>query len=79
MVTSFAMLAAMGFLVAAIWVLWHTHDIVNVLGWVTAFVGSFALWIGVFTSAKKMEVFAATAAYAAVLVVYIKLPEPKAS
>lgn len=41
------------------------------LGLVAAFTSVFAASVGILTSAKRQEMFAATAAYAAVLVVYV--------
>lgn len=67
------LLAAVAFLVAAIWTLWAvpTRLYVVKLGVLTAFVILFGMWISLATSATKSEIFAATAAYAAVLVVYV--------
>ncbi|KAI0523910.1 hypothetical protein F5B22DRAFT_592468 [Xylaria bambusicola] len=70
-VISFNMVAAIGFLIAAVWALWAIHDFITKLAAMTGFVVAFSLWVGLFTKAAKMEVFAATAAYAAVLVVYV--------
>lgn len=54
------------------WALWRLDDqMVKKLGTVTAFVVGFAVWLAFGTGLAKKEVFAATAAYAAVLVVYI--------
>jgi hypothetical protein len=64
-------LAAMGFLIAAVWVLWKVEDFTNKLRVLTGFVVAFALWFGFLTSATRTGVFAATTAYAAVLVVYV--------
>ena len=41
------------------------------LGMISAFTVLFALSVGVMTNSKRAEVFAATAAYAAVLVVFV--------
>jgi len=71
-VTVLQALISIGFLVAAMWALWRLgNDMVKKLGTVTAFVGGFGLWLAFCTGLAKREVFAATAAYAAVLVVYI--------
>ena len=45
-VTIISMTAAIGFLISAVWVLWHTHDFVNKLAWLTGFVVAFSLWVG---------------------------------
>ncbi|RMX98427.1 hypothetical protein D0867_12440 [Hortaea werneckii] len=44
------------------------------LGTLAAFTVAFAAFVGLLTTAKRSEVFAATAAYAAVLVVYVGKP-----
>jgi hypothetical protein len=54
-----------------VWALWEISYIVNKLAALTGFVILFALWVGILTNGSRMEVFAATAAYAAVLVVYV--------
>jgi hypothetical protein len=64
---------AVVFLVGATWALWgaeHTHFTVR-LAVLTIFVILFASWIGKATNASRAEVFGATAAYAAVLVVFV--------
>ena len=45
-----------------------------VLGMLSAFVTAFGLSVGLLTSARRAEVFAASAAYAAVLVVFVSGP-----
>ena len=70
-VTIFNMAAAIGFLISAVWVLWKIDNFEWKLGALTIFVVAFAVWVAVLTTATKMEVFGATAAYAAVLVVYV--------
>ncbi len=73
LVTLIELVAAVAFLIAAIWLLWRIPGELYVLklGVLTAFVILFSIWISYATSAQKSEIFAATAAYAAVLVVYI--------
>lgn len=57
------------------WALWREGDnFVHLLGTVTGFVGGFGLWLAFATGLQKRDVFAATAAYAAVLVVYVGAP-----
>jgi hypothetical protein len=85
-VTFFGTLASIVFLVGAMWALWAvdpsppdqalaTGTDLNTfrkkLGIVTGFVAAFALWVGILTNARRPEIFAAAAAYAAVLVVYV--------
>jgi hypothetical protein len=65
------MIAAIGWLIAAVWALWHTHKLENKLFYLSGFVIGFALWIALLTTASRMEVFGATAAYAAVLIVFV--------
>jgi len=57
----------------ALWAVKHEPDphFRPKMGLVTAFVTGFALWVGLLTNARRAEIFAATAAYAAVLVVYV--------
>lgn len=72
-VTFIGLVAAIAFLIAAIWVLWVIPERLFVvkLGVLTAFVILFGIWVNYATTATRSEVFAATAAYAAVLVVYV--------
>jgi len=53
------------------WALYKLTDMVTRLAIVSGFVGGFCFWLAVTTDIKKRDVFAATAAYAAVLVVYV--------
>lgn len=76
----------MGFLIGAVWVIWRVgiEDInpetkfMRKLGVLTAFAGLFGAWIAIFTSARRSEIFGATAAYAAVLIVFVGT-DPSAS
>ncbi|KAH6664963.1 hypothetical protein B0J14DRAFT_661073 [Halenospora varia] len=71
-VTFVGMVLAVGFLVGAMWVLWREgDDMIAKLATVTGFVVGFGIWVGFFTSAGRKEVITATAAYAAVLVVFV--------
>ena len=76
-VTFFTMLSALIFLVVAVWVLWilRKAEATVRLGVVTAFVVVFAAFLALFTSAKRSDIFATTAAYAAVLVVFLSQGE----
>jgi hypothetical protein len=66
------MVLAVLFLVGAMWALWREgENMVAKLATVTGFVVAFACWVGFFTSAQRKEVITATAAYAAVLVVFV--------
>ncbi|SLM38568.1 hypothetical protein LPUS_08827 [Lasallia pustulata] len=56
---------------AAIFVLYYVHDMVARLGAILAFSALFSLALAVFTKAKKVEIFAATAAFASVQVVFV--------
>jgi hypothetical protein len=72
-VTIFTLFVAIFFLVAAVWLLWlseRTHFTVR-LGVLTTFIILFGLWINFATTASRSEGFGATAAYAAVLVVFV--------
>ena len=55
----------------AILVLYYVHDMVQRIGLVIVFTTLFAMALAVFTDAKQVEVFSATAAFAAVEVVFI--------
>lgn len=74
-VTFLNLTVAMIFLVLATWILWIVEVRTKLfplrLAILTIFVLFFAIYIGYLTSAKRSEVFAATAAYAAVLVVFL--------
>ena len=75
------MLAAIGLLVVAVWVLSVVSDykLNNAtlystqveLAVMTGFIVFFAIWVEFFTAASRKEVFGAVAAYAAVLVVFV--------
>ncbi|CAN9400552.1 unnamed protein product [Alternaria alternata] len=68
---------SMGFLISAMWVLWRLKDdMIAKLATVTGFVVGFAAWLGFLTTAQRKDVIAATAAYAAVLVVFVSQQEP---
>ncbi|CAF9908903.1 hypothetical protein IMSHALPRED_007533 [Imshaugia aleurites] len=70
-VTLIGLVAAIAFLIAAIWTIWAIHPFVVKLGVLTAYVVLFGVWVNYATTATRSEVFGATAAYAAVLVVYV--------
>ena len=70
-VTFIGLVFAIAFLIVAIWVIYVIKKFVVKLGVLTAFVAVFGVWINYATTATRSEVFAATAAYAAVLVVYV--------
>jgi heme A synthase len=71
-VTFIGLVFAVMFLVGAMWALWRERDnTVARLAIVTGFVVAFAAWVGFFTSMSRREVIVATAAYAAVLVVFV--------
>jgi len=78
-VTFVGTIISIGFLVSAMWVLWRLEDqMVAKLGTVTGFVVAFAGWLGFLTTAQRKDVIAATAAYAAVLVVFVSQQSPAA-
>jgi len=68
---AFQALISIGFLVGAMWGLKEVKDAVARLAMVTGFVAGFCLWLAFTTGIQKRDVFAAAAAYAAVLVVYV--------
>ncbi|KAI4659173.1 uncharacterized protein J4E78_005597 [Alternaria triticimaculans] len=78
-VTFVGTIISIGFLVSAMWILWRLDDhMVAKLGTVTGFVVAFAGWLGFLTTAQRKDVIAATAAYAAVLVVFVSQQSPTA-
>jgi hypothetical protein len=71
-VTLVGTIISIGFLVSAMWVLWRLEEnMIAKLATVTGFVVAFAGWLGFLTTAQRKDVIAATAAYAAVLVVFV--------
>jgi thiol:disulfide interchange protein len=71
-VTFVGTIISIGFLVSAMWVLWRLEEnMIAKLATVTGFVVAFAGWLGFLTTAQRKDVIAATAAYAAVLVVFV--------
>ncbi|KAI4678676.1 uncharacterized protein J4E84_008494 [Alternaria hordeiaustralica] len=71
-VTFIGTIISIGFLVSAMWVLWRLEkQMIAKLATVTGFVVAFAGWLGFLTTAQRKDVIAATAAYAAVLVVFV--------
>lgn len=76
-VTLSGTIIAIGFLIVAMWVLWRLkNDMIAKLGTVTGFVVAFAAWLGFLTTAQRKDVISATAAYAAVLVVFVSQQNP---
>lgn len=65
-----ALLAAV-LLFGAIYNLYYVKDTRKRLGLIAGYTIAFALYLGVFTNAKRSEIFGACAAYAAVLVVFV--------
>jgi hypothetical protein len=49
---------------ASIFTLYYIHDMVKRLGAILAFSALFSICLAVFTTARRVEIFAATAAYA---------------
>ncbi|KAI0970641.1 hypothetical protein F4678DRAFT_435836 [Xylaria arbuscula] len=73
-VTFITLAIAMVLLIGAVWSLWASEDDNHFtlrLGVLTTWVILFSLWITLATGARSGQVFAATAAYAAVLVVFV--------
>ncbi|KAK1753623.1 hypothetical protein QBC47DRAFT_46450 [Echria macrotheca] len=70
-VASISIVVAAFLLVGPIVILYFVASDLTKLGIVAGFTAGFALSVGLMTSAKRAEVFAATAAYAAVLVVFV--------
>ncbi|KAH8656040.1 hypothetical protein BGZ60DRAFT_532364 [Tricladium varicosporioides] len=71
-VNIFSMLIAAGLLIGAIVNLYLVHNPNIRLGLIGGYTAAFAFSVGALTSARRTEVYACTAAYAAVLVVFIQ-------
>jgi len=56
---------------ASIFTLYYVHNMVARLGALLAFSVVFSISLAIFTTAKKAEIFAATAAFASVQVVFV--------
>ena len=70
-VTVVQTLLAAAFLFGAIYNLYYVKDEEKRLGIIAGYTIAFSMCVGLFTNAKKAETFAACAAYAAVLVVFV--------
>lgn len=70
-VSLLATVGAFGLLFGAIEALYQNDSHSRRIGILAGFVLAFAIVVALFTGAKRTDIFAATAAYAAVLVVYI--------
>ncbi|KAF2822691.1 hypothetical protein CC86DRAFT_300463 [Ophiobolus disseminans] len=70
-VACFSTLLAALLLIGAIVVLYRTQSASWRLGWIGTFTSLFAGSVGLLTNARRAELFGATAAYAAVLVVFV--------
>jgi uncharacterized PurR-regulated membrane protein YhhQ (DUF165 family) len=64
-------LLAAAFLFGAIYNLYYVQNEQKRLGLITAYTIAFATCIGLLTNARRPEIFGASAAYAAVLVVFV--------
>lgn len=75
-VTCATMILGLAMIIGPLWLLWHLSDNQNLesrLGAITGFLVLFTILLSVLTVAKPWEVLAATAAYAAVLMVFMQL------
>ncbi|KAI9702329.1 MAG: hypothetical protein M1836_000808 [Candelina mexicana] len=70
-VSALSVLLTAGFLIGAIISLYKVNEASARLGMIGGFTVGFAISVGLLTNARRAEVFAATAAYAAVLVVFV--------
>ena len=70
---------AIGFLMGAVWLIRRIGlddtgtqtKLLRELVVMTVFTTVFGVWVALFTSARRAEIFGATAAYAAVLIVFV--------
>ena len=72
MVCALTVLFGLGFIVAPMWWLHYVEDLQNTLGIITAFVGVFSFWLWVAAGPRQFEILLGSAAYAAVLYVYLQ-------
>lgn len=70
-VAAISTIIAAGLLIGSIAILNKVSDPGRRIGWIAGFTLLFALSITVLTNARRVEIFAATAAYVAVLVVFV--------
>lgn len=70
-VAAISTFVAAGLLIGSIAVLNKVADSDRRIGWIAGFTLMFALSISFLTNARRVEIFAATAAYVAVLVVFV--------
>ena len=70
-VTGLATVLSFGLLFGAIEVLYQQPNHGKRVGYLAGFIMGFAITVYFFTGARRSEIFAATAAYAAVLIVYV--------
>ena len=70
-VSAMAAVLSFGLLFGAIEALHREPDHAKRLGYLAGFILAFAFVVSLFTGAKRTDIFAVTAAYAAVLIVYI--------
>ena len=70
-VATINVIIAAGLLFGAIYNLYHVRDEGKRLALIAGYTTAFAICVGLITNARRSEVFAACAAYAAVLVVFV--------
>ena len=79
MATFLTFIFGVGLLLAAVWVIWRLGNddvseptkFTRKIAALTCFSGVFAAWVAFFTNAKRAEIFSFTAAYTAVLIVFV--------
>jgi hypothetical protein len=84
--TIWTFIVGIGLLLGAVWVIWRIGiEEINTeikfqrkLAALTCFTAMFGGWVALFTSARRSEIFGVTAAYTAVLIVFIGL-DPNAN
>jgi hypothetical protein len=65
-------LLGLGLLFAPMWYLHYVDDVDHMLGIITGFVSLFAFWLWVAAGPRQFEILLGTAAYAAVLYIYLQ-------
>ena len=72
MVCAVTVVVGLGLLFAPMWYLHYVRDAENMLGIITGFVTLFAFWLWVAAGSRQFEILLGTAAYAAVVYVYLQ-------
>lgn len=72
MVCAVTVMLGLGLLFAPMWYLHYVKNATHMLGIITGFVSLFAFWLWVAAGPRQFEILLGTAAYAAVLYIYLQ-------